>query len=75
MSGEAAPQRDKKQRLLELVYIGEQLNKVVRAEDANLWIFSPNELLGGDSPADRIKQGDFRRVLALIDALAEGIAT
>ena len=72
-SGEASPQRLTKQRLLELVYVGEQLSKVLKPEDANLWIFSPNPLLKGDSPAERIARGDFKTVLALIEALADGI--
>jgi hypothetical protein len=46
---------------------------VLRPEDANLWIFSPNELLDGDSPAERIERGDFKSVLAVIEALAEGV--
>ena len=72
-SGDASPQRLTKQRLLELVYVGEQLSKVLKPEDANLWIFSPNPLLKGESPAERIAQGDFKTVLALIEALADGI--
>ena len=74
-SGESLPQRMTKQRLLELVYVGEQLAKVLRSDDANLWIFSRNELLEGDSPAKRIEGGDFESVLALIEALAEGVVT
>ncbi len=72
-TGESVPQRMTRQRLLELVYIGEQLSKVLKPEDANLWIFSRNDLLGGDSPAQRIERGDFKSVLALIEALAEGV--
>ena len=72
-AGESVPQKLTKQRLLELVYIGEQLSKVLRPEDANLWIFSRNELLDGDTPAERIEQGDFAAVLAVIEALAEGV--
>jgi len=62
-----------RQRLLELVYVGEQLSRVLRPEDANLWIFSRNPLLDGDTPAERIERGDFRAVLAVIEALAEGV--
>jgi transcriptional regulator with XRE-family HTH domain len=74
-AGEASPQRMTKQRLLELAFIGEQLSSVLAREDANLWIFSPNQLLSGDTPAERITTGDFKTVLALIDALAEGVVT
>jgi transcriptional regulator with XRE-family HTH domain len=72
-SGETSPQRMTKQRLLELVYVGDQLAKVLQPEDANLWIFSRNQLLHGESPAERIREGDFQSVLALIDALADGV--
>lgn len=71
----ATPQRAARERLLELSYVTEQLVEVLRLspEDANLWIFSPNRYLGGDKPADRIADGDYRKVLDLIDALADGI--
>jgi hypothetical protein len=35
--------------------------------------FYPNRLLRHDSPAARIREGDFRSVLAVLDALADGI--
>ena len=72
-TGESVPQKLTKQRLLELVYIGEQLAKVLKPDDANLWIFSRNDLLDGDTPAERIERGDFRSVLAVIEALSEGV--
>ena len=73
IAGTASPQRDARTRLLELAYVAEQLAEVIRREDINLWIFSPNRLLGGDKPADRIRDGDYKKVLAVIDALAEGV--
>jgi transcriptional regulator with XRE-family HTH domain len=75
LAGEATPQRMTKQRLLELVAVGELLGSVLKAEDANLWIFTPNRLLDFDSPAERIAQGRFRDVIALIEALADGVVT
>lgn len=72
-AGDAEPQRTARDRLFELVFIGEQISKVLNPEAANLWIFSPNELLGADTPAERIRSGDFRSVLALIEALADGV--
>jgi len=56
--GAAAPQPNARQR---------------QPEERNLWIFSPNRLLDHDSPADRISQGDYRSVVALIEALADGV--
>lgn len=69
-----APQREARQRLLELAYVAEQAAGVIQPADLPLWLFSPNRLLDHDSPADRIASGDYRTVVALVDALAEGIA-
>ncbi len=72
-SGEAEPQKASRQRLLELAYVAEELRGVLYSEDANLWIMSPNRLLNGDTPAERIADGDFRSVVGVIEALADGI--
>lgn len=72
-TGAAEPQKLSRQRLLELAYVAEELRSVLKPEDANLWILSPNKLLDGDSPAQRINTGDFRSVVGLIEALADGI--
>ncbi|MCY3892034.1 MAG: hypothetical protein OXF65_01940 [Acidimicrobiaceae bacterium] len=71
--GGSAPQRAARQRLLELAYVAEQAAAVIQPADLPLWLFAPNRLLDHDSPADRIAAGDYRSVVALIDALAEGI--
>lgn len=73
LAGQVAPQALTKQRLLELAYVAEQISEVLKPEDANLWLHSPNKLLDHDSPARRIQAGDYRTVLALIEALADGI--
>lgn len=72
-NGVAEPQRMSRQRLLELAYVAEEVTTVLDAEHANLWIVAPNRLLGGDSPAERIRSGDFKTVIALIEALADGV--
>jgi transcriptional regulator with XRE-family HTH domain len=71
----ATPHASARERLLELKYVADQLIDVLGLSppDANLWIFTPNRLLKGDKPADRIAGGDYRAVLGLIDALADGI--
>ena len=72
-TGDVSPHSATKQRLLELGYIAEQLSRVMQPQDANLWLFAPNRLLKGEPPADLIRQGEFRKVLGLIEALAEGV--
>ena len=72
-SGEVVPQRLNKQRLVELAYVAEALAQVLPAEHANLWIFTPNRLLGHETPAERIRGGGYKDVLDLIDAIADGV--
>jgi transcriptional regulator with XRE-family HTH domain len=73
VAGASLPQRHTRDRVLELVYVADQLSKVMKKEAANLWLFTPNPLLGHEKPADRIKRGDFQSVLNLIEALADGV--
>lgn len=40
---------------------------------SNVWMFSPNRLLEHRKPADLVRDGEYQRVLALIDAMAEGV--
>lgn len=69
------PQPRAQERLLEFSYVEEQLVEVLglSPDDANIWIFTRNRLLDGDKPSDRIHVGNYRSVLALIDAIADGI--
>nr|WP_281373419.1 antitoxin Xre/MbcA/ParS toxin-binding domain-containing protein [Kineococcus aurantiacus] len=71
--GDAVPQRLNKDRLIELAYVADAVTEVIPAEEANLWMFTPNRLLDHDSPATCIREGRYKDVLALIDALAEGV--
>ena len=72
-SGQVVPQRLNKQRLIELAYVADALAEVLPRDQANVWMFSPNRLLGHGKPADLVRDGEYQRVLALIDAMAEGI--
>ena len=72
-AGDAEPQRLSRQRLLELAYVANELGAVLEPDYANLWIMSPNRLLNGDTPAERIHSGDFKSVVAVIEALADGV--
>jgi hypothetical protein len=73
VAGDVVPQRLNKERLLELAYVAEAVTEVLPADHANVWMFSPNRLLGHRKPADLIREGKFKDVLALIDAMAEGV--
>lgn len=71
--GQVVPQKLNKQRLLELAYVAEAVTAVLPADEANLWMFTPNRLLGHDSPATCIHDGRYKDVLDLIEALADGV--
>jgi transcriptional regulator with XRE-family HTH domain len=73
LSGDVVPQRLNKQRLVELAYVAEAVAQVLPAEHANLWMFTPNRLLGHETPAARIREGDYKTVMDLIEALADGV--
>jgi uncharacterized protein (DUF2384 family) len=70
---DAVPRRDAEERLLELKVVVELLRRVMRDEAARAWLRSPNPELGYEKPLDLIAQGDFRRVISLVLALAEGV--
>lgn len=72
-SGDVVPQRPNRQRLIELAYVAEAVKHVIPADQANLWIFTPNRLLDHATPADRIRHGDYKAVLDAIDAIADGV--
>ena len=74
-AGEAEPQPEARDRLLQLSYVATQLVEVLglTPRDANVWIFEPNKFLAADTPAERLASGDFRAVLALIEGLADGV--
>lgn len=72
-SGEVVPQRLNKQRLIELAYVAEAVTEVLPPEDANLWMFTPSRALDHDTPAERIRTGDYKSVLALVEAMADGV--
>lgn len=72
-AGDAVPQTLSKQRLIELAYVADAVTAVLPREKANLWMFTPNRLLSHDTPADRVRDGQYRDVLALVEALADGV--
>ncbi|GAB5901800.1 DUF2384 domain-containing protein [Mycolicibacterium mageritense] len=72
-AGQVVPQRLNKQRLIELAYVADALAEVLPRDQANVWMFSPNRLLAHSKPADLVRDGEYQRVLALIDAMAEGV--
>jgi uncharacterized protein (DUF2384 family) len=70
---ETVPRPDARERLLEVIAVLERLSATLRPAAAHDWLFSPNAALDYHKPADLLREGEFRRVLGAIDALAEGV--
>lgn len=69
------PRRASEERLLELKAVVDLLRRVMRDDAARLWLRSPNPDLSYEKPLDLIGTGEYQRVIDLLLALAEGVAT
>jgi hypothetical protein len=71
--GKAFPRPDTQKLLLELEYIVDQLSDFYEPQEARLWLFSRQKLLGGETPAELIQKGRTADVIAIIDQLRDGV--
>ncbi|HUO92053.1 MAG TPA: antitoxin Xre/MbcA/ParS toxin-binding domain-containing protein [Rhizomicrobium sp.] len=71
--GRAYPQSDTERTLLELEYVVDQLSDFYSPNEARQWIFAPQKLLDGESPASLIRTGRIERVMQLISQLRDGV--
>jgi len=72
-AGKAVPRRDAADRLLELKAVVDHLRAVLRDEPARLWQRSPNPDLDWHKPLELMAEGDHRRVIGAVLAMAEGV--
>ena len=72
---ETAPRREAEERLLELRAVVDLTRSVIRDDAVRLWLRSPNPGLDYEKPLDLVAQGEYRRVVDLLLALAEGVTT
>lgn len=49
--------------------------KILLPNDVEAWLVTPNRALKGYTPAERVVHGDSKSVLALIEAMADGVVT
>jgi putative toxin-antitoxin system antitoxin component (TIGR02293 family) len=70
---DTVPRWDTRERLLALDVVLERLADVVEPRAAGDWLFTPVPALDYERPVDLVRSGEHRRVLALIDALGEGV--
>lgn len=72
-TAQTSPRRDSEERLLELKAVVDLLRTVMREDAARLWLRSPNADLEWRKPLDVIAEGDYRSVIGVILAIAEGV--
>lgn len=70
--GKAFPRPDAQKNLLALEYIVDELSDIYEPQEARLWLFSRQKLLGGSSPADLIQAGKADAVIDAIERLKAG---
>jgi putative toxin-antitoxin system antitoxin component (TIGR02293 family) len=73
LSRQTNPRPDARERLLEVLAVVERLSGTLRPQAAHDWLFTPNPELDHHKPVDLLRDGDYRPVLGLIDAMAEGV--
>jgi hypothetical protein len=67
------PRWQTREQLLALIVLLERLVQVVSPAATEDWLFTPVPALDYERPVDLIRAGEHRRVMALIDAIGEGI--
>ena len=71
--GRAYPHAATEKTLLELEYIIDQLADFYEPNEARQWIFAPQKLLDGVSPAELISKGKMDEVMRLVAQLRDAI--
>ncbi|HME20509.1 MAG TPA: hypothetical protein VKI44_03970 [Acetobacteraceae bacterium] len=64
--GRAYPHAATEKTLLELEYIVDELSDFYQPNEARQWIFAPQKLLAGASPAELIRAGRIDEVMRLV---------
>jgi transcriptional regulator with XRE-family HTH domain len=72
-TGQAYPHSSTEKTLLELEFIVDQLGDFYEPNEARQWLFSPQKLLQGRSPAELIREGKIDEVRRLVNQLRDGV--
>ena len=73
IKGRAYPHAPTEKALLRLEYIVDLLADLCEPSEARLWIFAPQKLFGGVSPAELIRNGQIDEVTQLVRQLREAV--
>jgi uncharacterized protein (DUF2384 family) len=71
-SGQHAPRRPARERLLELHYLIGLLRDVYTRQGAEIWLHGRKRSLDGRRPIDLVAEGDYTTVLDAIERLRAG---
>ena len=71
--GRAYPHARTEKTLLELEFIVDQLSDFYEPNEARQWMFAPQKLLRGRSPAELIQDGRIDEVRRLVNQLRDGV--
>ncbi len=71
--GRAYPHANTEKLLLELEFIVDQLSEFYEPSEARQWMFAPQKLLGGETPAELIRTGRIDEVRRLVDQLRDAV--
>lgn len=72
-TGHAYPHRSTEKLLLELEYVVDQLSDLYEPDEARHWLFSPQKLLKGRSPAELIQEDQIDDVMKLVNQLRDAV--
>jgi transcriptional regulator with XRE-family HTH domain len=71
--GRAYPHANTEKMLLELEYIIDQLADYYEPNEARQWVFAPQKLLAGASPAQLIQDGRIDEVMRLVGQIRDAV--
>ena len=69
---QADPQSSHLRRIVDLAFAAEELSELYQPDEARIWLYSRNRLLGGERPVDLISRGEIDPVLQAIAILKDG---
>jgi uncharacterized protein (DUF2384 family) len=75
LRAETDPRWEAHELVLSLYVVLEKLAQIVEPEAAQDWLFTPVPAFDYQRPADLLREGNYRPVLAAIDAIGEGVFT
>ncbi|MBU3887640.1 antitoxin Xre/MbcA/ParS toxin-binding domain-containing protein [Methylosinus sp. KRF6] len=71
--GKAFPRPDAEKLLLQLEFIIDQLSDIYEPQEARMWLYSPQRLLGNRSPAELIQEGRSQEVIVVVNQLRDSV--